>query len=214
MYKIVLFDLDGTLTNPELGITNSINYALNKYNMEIKDRSIILKFIGPPLVDSFQEFLGFSKEKSLEAIDYYRQYYKNNGIIENEVYENVEFTLKKLKENGHILAVATSKPEKFAIDILEHFNLSKYFDVISGATLDGSISTKDEVIKNTLSKLSIKDLKKVIMVGDRKFDILGANKFNISSIGVLYGFGSYQELKEAKATYIVKDIKDIIEIVK
>ena len=212
MYKVVLFDLDGTLIDPKLGIINSVTYALNKYNIKVKDNSELLKFIGPPLVSSFQLFYNFSKEKAIEATNYYRQYYKEKGINENTLYEGVIDILSYLHDNGYVIGLATSKPEVFARHILLHYDILQYFDVIAGATLDGKISEKEQVIELALTKLSNYSHNEIIMVGDRFYDINGAKHHNLDSIGVLYGYGSIDEFKEANATYIINSIDKLKDI--
>lgn len=214
-YNTILFDLDGTLTDPGIGITNSVAYALNKYNIQVKDRSELYKFIGPPLHESFENFYGFSKEEALKAVEYYREYYKDKGIFENYVYEGIKELLKELKAAGKTLVLATSKPEIFAKQILEHFQLESYFTYIAGSNLDGSRTKKDEVIRYALDScnISTKDqMAQTIMIGDRKHDALGAGKVGIDSIGVLFGYGSSEELKEAGATYIAKNVDSLSEL--
>lgn len=213
MYKNVLFDLDGTLTDPAEGITNSVAYALKKFDIEINDKTELYKFIGPPLQASFKEFYGFSDEQSSLAIEYYREYFRDKGIFENEVYDEIPELLQILKSNRHILIVATSKPEKFAKQILKHFDLIKYFDFVAGASMDGSLSAKADIIRFAFKQNNITDLATSIMVGDRKHDIIGAKENNIDSIGVLFGYGSKEELEQAGATYIAKNSIDIIKIV-
>lgn len=206
MYKHILFDLDGTLTDPAVGITNSVAYALEKFGIIIDDKRTLYKFIGPPLVDSFKEFYGFDEQKALLAVEYYREYFSVTGILENSVYDGIQNLLSKLKDNGLIVILATSKPEVFAKRILEHFKLDKYFDVIAGSTLDTSRNTKSAVIKYALEKANMTDCTSAIMVGDRKHDIIGAKENKLPSIGVLYGYGDYDELKSAGADFIITDV--------
>ena len=210
--QYILFDLDGTITDPKIGITKGIQYALNKFDIKVDNLDELCKFIGPPLKDSFREFYGFDEEKIEEAIGYYREYYKEKGIFENYVYDNFEKLLQLLKFKRKTLIVATSKPTVFAEKILEHFNLKKYFDFISGSNLDGTRGNKDEVIKYALEQNNILDLSKVVMVGDRKYDIIGAKKIGIESVGVLYGYGNLEEMKECEADYIAKDVFELMEI--
>lgn len=200
-YETVLFDLDGTLTESGEGIINSAVYALKKFGIE-PEMSQMGKFLGPPLKDSFRDFYGFSEEKCVEAVKYYREYYTTKGIFENKVYEGVEDCLKALKSAGLKLAVATSKPQVFAVKILEHFHLVEYFDFIGGAELDGTRSVKAEVITHTLKNCGADDRSNVIMVGDRKHDVLGAKALGMDCIGVLYGYGSREELERAGAVFI------------
>lgn len=142
MYQTILFDLDGTLTNSELGITNSVAYALGKYGIQVPDKKALRVFIGPPLQESFERFYGFSKEECLKAIDYYHEYFSEKGLYENEVYLGVPDLLASLKQAGKQLIVATSKPEEFSIQILKHFGLYDYFDFVAGATMDRKRSKK------------------------------------------------------------------------
>lgn len=214
MYNYVLFDLDGTLTNSELGITKSVQHALRKFGIEVEDRTVLRPFIGPPLGESFQVFYGMSVEESEQAIKYYRERFSVKGLYENEVYPGVEKMLQDLKEGGKKLILATSKPEKFTMLILEHFDLLKYFDFVAGATMDGSRGEKADVIRYALELSGIEDKSEVIMIGDRKFDILGAKENGLASMGVLYGFGDREELTEAGADYIVETAEDIVKILK
>lgn len=202
MYRYVFFDLDGTITDPGMGITNSVMYALDKYNIKVENRSELYPFIGPPLHESFQKYFSFSEEESFRAVEYYREYYRTDGIYENRVYDGVEEMLKALKEQGRTIVLATSKPEQFAIEILEHFHLMQYFDVVAGATMDAARVDKSDVIAYAIRQGNISDKKSTIMVGDREYDILGAKANGMSSIGVLYGYGSEEELKKAGATHL------------
>ena len=213
MYKYILFDLDGTLTNPEIGITNCVMYALEKFGIKVEDRKELHPFIGPPLSYSFQTYYGLSEEDSELAIQYYRERFSVKGLYENEVYNGVEKVLQQLKESGKTLIIATSKPEEFTLKILEHFDLLKYFDFVAGATMDGSRGEKADVIRYALEISGIEDKSEAIMIGDRKYDILGAKENGLESIGVLFGFGDHKELAEAGANYIAESVEDILKYV-
>ncbi|MFM1586528.1 HAD family hydrolase [Streptococcus mutans] len=209
MYQTILFDLDGTLTNPALGITNSLAYALEKFNIEVTDKKELYRFIGPPLQVSFENFYHFSKEDSLKAVDFYRDYFRHKGLYENEVYQGIPDLLERLKAQGKKLLVATSKPEEFARQILKHFELFDYFDLVAGASMDGSRRLKGDVIAHALTSAQIADPSSAIMIGDRKHDIIGAKKNGLDAIGVLYGFGNREELKKAGATYIATNVEEL-----
>ncbi|EMB68451.1 HAD family hydrolase [Streptococcus mutans] len=209
MYQTILFDLDGTLTNPALEITNSLAYALEKFNIEVTDKKELYRFIGPPLQDSFENFYHFSKEDSLKAVDFYRDYFRHKGLYENEVYQGIPDLLERLKAQGKKLLVATSKPERFARQILKHFELFDYFDLVAGASMDGSRRLKGDVIAHALTSAQIADPSSAIMIGDRKHDIIGAKENNLDAIGVLYGFGNREELKKAGATYIATNVEEL-----
>jgi len=213
MYKYILFDLDGTLTNPEIGITSSVMYALEKFNIKVEDRKELHPFIGPPLTYSFQTYYGLSEADSELAVKYYRERFSVKGLYENEVYDGVEKMLQELKKSGKTLIIATSKPEEFTLKILAHFDLLKYFDFVAGATMDGSRGEKADVIRYALEISGIEEKSQAIMIGDRKYDILGAKENGIDSMGVLFGFGDYEELTNAGANYIAKTVADIIEYI-
>lgn len=212
MYQTILFDLDGTLTNPALGITNSLAYALEKFNIEVTDKKELYRFIGPPLQDSFENFYHFSKEDSLKAVDFYRDYFRHKGLYENEVYQGIPDLLERLKAQGKKLLVATSKPEEFARQILKHFELFDYFDLVAGASMDGSRRLKGDVIAHALTSAQVSDLSATIMIGDREHDIIGAKKNGLDAIGVLYGFGSQEELEKAGAKDMAKTVADLRKI--
>ena len=207
---IVLFDLDGTLTDPMTGITKSVQYALKKQGIIENDLWNLTKFIGPPLKESFQKFYGMSKEEAQKAVEDYREYFSPIGIFENIIYDGMEEMLTKLKKEGMRLCVATSKPEEFAKRILEHFQLEEYFEFVGGALMDGR-TNKAEVIAYVLSEIKA-EKEQTIMVGDREHDILGAKKNGIESIGVLYGYGDKNELQDAGADLIVEDVTQLREI--
>ena len=213
MFDTVLFDLDGTLTDPGEGITKSVEYALKKFDIITQDRRELYKFIGPPLKDSFMKYYGFSEEKAEQAIAYYREYFRDIGIFENEVYGGVENMLRSLHADGKRLVLATSKPEEFAIRILDHFGLKKYFAVTAGASMDSSRSKKGDVIAYAISLCENFNKDTAVMIGDREHDIIGAKENGLKSIGVLYGYGDENELKTAGADYIASTTEDILNLI-
>ena len=208
MYQYLLFDLDGTLTDPGLGITNSVMYALRKFGVDVPERSQLYPFIGPPVKDSFRSYYGFSDERCGLAGMYYREYFKKKGMFENEVYDGIHDLLTRLKASGRSLIVATSKPEVFAVDILRHFDLYKYFDFVAGATLNDVRNKKADIIRYALESCGIAK-SSAVMIGDRKHDMIGAKENGLDSIGVLYGYGTYDELKTADATMLAAEPADI-----
>lgn len=213
MYNTVFFDLDGTLTNPANGITKSVEYALSKWNIKVDNRDDLRCFIGPPLLYSFREYYGFSDIDAQKAVEYYREYFINGGMLDNVMYEKTEPVLKTLRANNRKMILATSKPEIFAVQILEHFKIDKYFDFICGATLDSARNTKEAVLEYAIKKSGVTELSSAVMVGDRHHDIDGAKYVGIDSIGVDCGFAEKGELKNAGATYIVNELDDILDII-
>lgn len=215
MYEVILFDLDGTLTDPAEGITKSVEYALNKWNISVDDRRELFPFIGPPLIESFMEFYGFDREKAVQSVTYYREYFSTKGLFENEIYPGIEEMLSRLKNAGKRLVVATSKPDEFAKKILEHFNIIDYFEFVGGAAMNETRTKKYEVIEYTLESIGVdlSDVSKVVMVGDRRHDVEGAARFGIDTIGVLYGYGSREELESAGAKYIAPTVSGVADII-
>ena len=213
MFDYILFDLDGTITKSEQGIVNSVIYALKEFGINETDREKLKAFIGPPLDASFMKYYGFDACKAKKAVEYYRVYYKDKGIFEAPLYEDVKQTLVTLKSMGKRLFLATSKPTVFAKQILEHWEIDGFFEDAVGSNLDGTRVKKDEVITEVLNSNRISDRSKVLMVGDREHDILGAKKVGIKSVGVLYGYGDLDELNSAGADFIIENIGDIINIV-
>ncbi len=205
-YTTILFDLDGTLTDPGLGITNAVRYALDKYGIDASDRTALYRFIGPPLRESFQQFYGFSAQDAEQAVAYFREYYNDKGLFENNMYDGIERLLQNLKALDKTLLVATSKPEIMARRVLEHFGLIDHFLFVGGATLDSSRDEKDAVIRYTLERTGVSVSPEAIMVGDRKHDVLGAKKFGLGTIGVLYGYGTRDELNDAGAVEIAESV--------
>lgn len=202
-YQNLLFDLDGTLTDPGLGITNSVAYALNKFGITVSDRSALFSFIGPPLIESFMRLYSFSREDAERAVAYYREYFSEIGIFENTPYEGIHSTLEQLRSSGKRLFVATSKPEVYARRITDHFSLTPYFEYIAGASFDETRSEKWDVIRYALDTCELRDKSRTVMIGDRKHDMLGAQKTGLDAIGVLWGYGDREELASAGATHIV-----------
>lgn len=202
----ILFDLDGTLTDPGIGITNSVMYALRKFGIEERDREKLYRFIGPPLSESFEKFYGFSTIAAMLAVDYYREYYAQTGILENKLYDGIKPLLETLCHQGKKLILATSKLEVYAKRILTHFEIDSYFHFVSGSFLDGTRTNKAEVIAHALKECKITE---GLMVGDRKHDVIGARKCGLDCIGVLFGYGSRQELEEAGARWIAEDVNKL-----
>lgn len=210
--SIILFDLDGTITDSQLGITRSAAYALERFGIHVEDPSTLKFFVGPPLHDSFVEHYGFSADEATRAVETYREYYREKGILENEVYPHIPQLLADLKANGKTVIMATSKPTVFAKRILEYFSLDQYFSYVSGAELSGVRNNKDEVIEYALEQCGITDRSQCVMVGDRKHDIIGAKKTSLASVGVLYGYGDREELETAGADCIAEDVFDLWNI--
>lgn len=208
MKQYLLFDLDGTLTDPMVGITSSVQYALEKFGIHVRYLKELIPFIGPPLAESFQKFYGFSKEDAEKAIQYYREYYAPKGIFENEVYEGIPEMLAHLTEAGFTLLVATSKPTVFARKVLKHFGMEDYFSFVGGSEVDGSRTKKAEVISYILKTCGI-EAKEAIMIGDRRHDIEGGKACGLESVGVLYGYGTEQELTEAGADHIIRTVAEL-----
>ena len=197
------------------GITNCVKYALEAARWEIPETDRLLEFIGPPLTEGFMTISKMSEKEAEAATTKFRERYNVTGLSENEPYDGIEKMLKTLKENGYILAVATSKPEETAKRIIEHFGLKKYFKEITGSTFDAVRNTKQSVIEETLKRLGITDAEKesVLMVGDRKHDVVGAHNCGIDVLGVYYGFAKSGELEDAGADYIVSKVEEIVKII-
>lgn len=207
--KYVFFDLDGTVTDPKEGITKSVKYSLKKFGIEVEDLNSLCPFIGPPLSQSYEKFYDFSHEKALEAVDEYRVYYKDRGIFECFLYDGIKELVKDLHENGVKVILATSKPEEFARQILKHFDILKYFDIVAGSTMDGSRVEKVDVIRHAISQISDFDIENAVMVGDRKFDYYGANECGMRCILISYGYGEMRELKECNPFAIIDSVSEL-----
>lgn len=212
MYDTILFDLDGTVIQSYEGVSNGVLHALDRLGMPRPEAATLRLFLGPPLADSFKRFCGMDDDTARLALGLYREHYSARGWTEYSVYDGIPETLTELRKLDKKIALATSKPEKFAKQILEHCGLSKQFDLIAGATLDERRNEKADVIMYALNALHT-DPAMSLMVGDRKFDVLGAKQCGIKSAGVLYGFGNRDELKEAGADYIIATAQELLGIV-
>ena len=208
-YEYIFFDLDGTLTDSQDGILNSFRSIFKHFGIKEPEYEVLRTYIGPPLVLTVGQTLGFSGEKLQEAVKVFRSYYDNQGYMENRVYKGIPEALQRLKALGCKLSVATSKPEHTAIKIMEHFDIAKYFDHICGSLPDESRSKKTDVIEYAIKLNGISDRSKLLMVGDRKFDVEGAHQSGLKCAGVLFGYGSREEFEVAGADYIVENPEDL-----
>lgn len=231
MFQYILFDLDGTLTDPKLGITTCVQYALKSFGIEEENLDKLEPFIGPPLMESFKQFYGFSLEQALRAQEKYRERFAVVGWKENELYPGIDTMLKKLAERGVKLAVASSKPEVFVEKILVHFGVREYFTAAVGSELDGRRISKDEVVLEALRRLCVVTQEEaecyltegkvfgdgslrtdLAMVGDRKFDVEGAKAMNMVSVAVSYGYAQGEELQLAQPDYIADTVEELLKI--
>lgn len=210
-WKYILFDLDGTIMDSSSGIIRCIEYTLKAAGRPIPPKEVLLRFIGPPLVVGFQENINMTEKEAIWAKDKYRERYNSIGLFEAEPYAGIDQVFALLKQQGKKISLATSKPEETSIRILEHFGLLSYFDETTGATMDGSRNQKEDVIQEALHRFHITEEQKdqVLMVGDRKMDILGAKQCGIASLGVYYGFAQPGELEAAGADYVVQDMNEL-----
>ncbi|MCC8160297.1 MAG: HAD hydrolase-like protein [Oscillospiraceae bacterium] len=208
-YKYIFFDLDGTITDPKEGITSCVKYSLESFGITETDDAKLMRFIGPPLIWSFSEYYGFDEEKALKAVDKYRERFSKIGLFENRVYDGVYDMLQTLTDNGHILVLATSKPKVFADRIMAKYRLRPYFKLICGSELDGTRNDKNEVIEYAIEKLGCRR-ESVIMVDDRKHDIIGAKKCSVASCGVRFGYSEDGELEKAGADYIADNFEELL----
>lgn len=224
MFKYILFDLDGTLTDPKIGITTCVQYALRAFGIEEPDLDKLECFIGPPLKDSFKQFYVMDDEQALQATAKYRERFVVTGLFENEIYPGVPEMLSQLKKSGKKISIASSKPTELVQRILEHFEIAQYFDYVVGSEMDGRRSKKEEVVEEALRLLlsessddqvldrSVIIKEEIAMVGDRKFDIEGAKAFGLTPVGVSFGYAPEGELEEAGAEYIVDTVEELLAL--
>ena len=211
MAKSILFDLDGTLTDSGEGIMKCAVYALAHYGIDAPSEEQLRTFVGPPLTETFARF-GVPLDKLAEAVEIYRKRYVPIGRFENHPYTGVRELLEQLRNDGHKLYVATSKPEWMSIEILQHFDLAKYFDIICGAATDFSRNTKEAVITHLLSQCDAQS--NAVMVGDTAYDVIGAKAHNIPCIGVAWGYGSITDMENAGAISIAHTMNELYELLK
>ena len=211
MFSVILFDLDGTLTDPEEGITRCVQYALEQMGLGTWERSWLRCFIGPPLKEQFMGFCGISEEQADLAVEKYRERYRDTGIFENRAYPGIASLLEKLAGKGARLALATSKPEVFARRILEAYGLAGYLEEAVGSELDGRRTDKAQVIEEALRRMGISQAQRgqVLMVGDRMHDIAGAKRCGVASLGVRFGYAQAGELEAAGADWIVDTVEEL-----
>ena len=210
-YDWLLFDLDGTLTDPFEGITRSVEYALNAFGIEVEDRRVLAPFIGPPLVESLTERYSFTMEDAVAAVAKYREYFAVKGLYENELFDGIPELLSDCRKAGYKISMATSKPTHYARIIAEHFDIARYFDAIHGSSLDGTRITKSSVVAEAVAEEHL-DPSRALMIGDRRHDVEGAGEHGIRTVGVLYGYGSREEHEAAGAAYIVNDLDELREL--
>lgn len=205
--KYALFDLDGTLTDPGEGIKNSLAFAIGKAGFPVPDRGELGKYIGPPLIPSFMQDYGVSEARSREMLGYFREYFEDRGIFENEVYPGIEALLAELTSAGAKNIVATSKPEIYAEKIVRHFGLDRYFTAVCGNTMEESRTAKKDIIEYVRERFPDISADNAVMVGDRRYDIEGAAQNGLPAIGVLYGYGEINEF--SGALHVAVDVGDL-----
>lgn len=207
-YSIVLFDLDGTLTDSGPGIMASVRFTLGKMGLPVPPRSVLRRFVGPPLFSSFTQLCGMTPEQAKKAIGYFREAYSESGVYNNSVYPGIPETLESLRKAGAMLAVATSKPESMTKVVLKHFDLLKYFDFVSAADESDKCAGKETLILPVLEKAHVAPAQ-AVMVGDTKFDTAGAENAGTAFLGVLYGFGTEEEMRREGASVFAHTAKEI-----
>ena len=210
-YQHYLFDLDGTLSDPGVGIKNSIRYALQKYGLPPLSDETLDTFVGPPLVDSFRKYCGVDEKEAFRLVTLYREYFAEKGIFENVLYPRVSQTLAELVRRGAKLYLATSKPEPFAKQILSYFRIDGYFTFVGGSTMDETRTKKSEVVEYVLRSAGIDPTAEdCVMVGDRVYDVQGGRAWGLSTVGVLFGYGDASELSEAD--YLIESFDELLRI--
>lgn len=205
-YDYIFFDLDGTISDSAVGIINAAVYAMEQMGTPIGDRERLNKFVGPPLYDLFRDYVGYSQEETERAVKFFRRYYQERGILENTMFPGMDTLLQKLVAAGRKPVLATSKPEPFAKEIITRYGITGYFTFIAGSTMDETRAKKSEVVAYALEACGIEDPSRAVMVGDRFYDVRGAAENGLDCIGVLYGYGTREELETAGAVAVAEDI--------
>ena len=210
-YNVIIFDLDGTLSNSKEGITKSVQYALEKMCIIEKDLDQLEHFIGPPLKDEFLKTYDVTEETAEQGVAYYRERYVPKGLYETQLYPGTMKMLQNLKDKGKYIAMATSKPQEMAEEVLRYLKIDSFFDCVMGAQLHGPRQSKQAVLEALFEKIALKDRNKYIMVGDTCFDVDGAAAVGIDAIGVSFGFGDVKEMKEHGAITIVDSMEELAQ---
>ena len=210
-YTHLFLDMDGTVIDSAPGVTHAVSYALNKCGIQPPPCEELTCFIGPPLVWSFAHFYGMSEEEARQAVDYYREYYSNGGMLECLAYDGMEELLREMQKRGVVCVLATSKPHVYANPILRHIGLDRYFAFVSGPEIDGTRDAKAEVIAYAMEQLGLTDPSKILMVGDREHDTLGAAANHMDSVGALWGFGTREELLQTGAKAVFETPRQLLD---
>lgn len=208
-YDYLLFDMDGMLVDTSEGVLKCASHALSAFGIQVEELDTLKPFMGPPLTYSFKTFYGFSEEDAKKAVQIYRMRYNAKGQYECKVFSGVTEMLELLLQKGYRLCIATSKLETYAVSMLERLGIAKYFEIITGANLQETVSTKDEVIEESVRRMQITDRQRALMIGDRKYDVLGAKKCGMDSFGVYMGCAEPGEHEDAGATYIADGIENL-----
>lgn len=211
-FSHILFDLDGTLTNPRLGIGNSLKYALRQMQIDGYNNEILERFVGPPLQDGFKNLFGLNERNTNLAVEHFRTYFGEKGLYENEPYSGITELLEELHLSGKHIYVVTSKLEKYAKMIIRHFEFDRYIDDLQGAEASGKHSGKGQLISELMERNRIRTSSSVVMIGDTHYDLIGAKENEISSIAVGYGFGTLETLSACDPDYLVESVDELAEI--
>ncbi len=212
-FKTIVFDMDGTLIDSSEGVTKCVNHALKHFNKEVEDITKLNCCIGPPLIYSFTTFFGMTEEEAKEGIRLYRERYEPVGVFECKLFDGVENCLKELHRRGYRITLGSSKPEEMCKKILDHFNLTGYFDEVAGATKDGRIDTKEEVLRELIRREG-GNVSDMVLIGDTIYDVEGAASVGMDTIAVSFGFGKMDEMKKAGILASCDSFDELPEIIK